>query len=261
MRRALLISLLILGGSPAAAAHAASVKLLACVPALDAQSRSATFEARVRQAHGSERMQVRFTLQTREDALSAWRRVIAPGLDQWITSDPGVSRYSYAKTVVNLAAPAAYRMVVRFRRLDADGEVLTRTREVSRACRQPDMRPDLEAERIEFLPALQPERRRYVVTVRNGGRTAAGAFDVALQIGDEPPAELTVAGLAPGERRSLLFAGPACAEGAPPVVTVDAAQVVDERDEDDNVLVALCSGPDPAARWTNFGHVTSRHPR
>jgi hypothetical protein len=172
-----------------------------------------------------------------------------------------VSRYSYAKTVVNLAAPAAYRMVVRFRRLDADGEVLTRTREVSRVCRQPDMRPDLEAERIEVLPALQPDRRRYVVTVRNGGRTAAGAFVVALQIGDEPPAELTVAGLAPGERRSLLFAGPACAEGAPPVVTVDSTQVVDEHDEDDNVLVSPCSGADRAARWTNFGHVTSRHPR
>ena len=106
MRRALLIAFLLLAFP--AAAQAESVKVAACAPSLDPLARSATFEARTR-AYGRDRIQVRFTLQVREDALSGWRRVAAPGFDTWLTSDAGVRRYSYAKTVENLAAPAAYR--------------------------------------------------------------------------------------------------------------------------------------------------------
>jgi CARDB len=234
MRRALLLSLLILCGFPAAAS-AESVKLLACVPALEGKDRAATFEARVRPARGSERMQVRFTLQVDKDLLGGWRRVAAAGLDEWLTSDPGVIRYSYAKTVQNLSAPAAYRMVVRFRWLDDEGEVLARSRVTSRVCRQPDMRPDLAAERIEAVEG------GHAVTLRNAGRSAAGAFAVTLRVGDEQLQPLTVPGLAAGERTVLTFAGPACARGAALTATVDAEQAVDERDEDDDVLVATCA--------------------
>ncbi len=233
MRRALLLSLLILCLFPAAAT-AESVKLLECVPALEGKERSASFEARMRPARGSLRMQVRFTLQVDEDLLGDWRRVAAPGLDQWLTSDPGVTRYSYTKTVQNLSAPAAYRMVVRFRWLDADGEVLERSRETSRPCRQPDMRPDLRVVQVDAGDG------GYVVTLRNSGRTDAGAFAVTLATGDAPLGPLTVPGLAAGGRTVLTFAGPACAPGAVLTVTVDGALAVDERDEDDNVLAAAC---------------------
>ena len=80
----------------------------------------------MRAARGSERMQVRFTLQVREDALASWRRVAATGFDTWLTSLPEVRRYTYAKTVTNLSAPAAYRTVVRFRWLDEDGAAAAR---------------------------------------------------------------------------------------------------------------------------------------
>ena len=118
MRRVLLICLLILLGLPAAAS-AARVKLIACVPALAAQERTATFEARVRRAHQSERMQVSFALQVRDATLPGWRRVAAARPDEWMTSDKDVRRYLYARTVENLVAPAAYRTVVRFRWLDS----------------------------------------------------------------------------------------------------------------------------------------------
>jgi hypothetical protein len=250
MRRVLLlVGLFLLAPGPlpaspgvavAAAADGAGVKLLDCVPALEPQDRLAMFEARIAARRGSERMQLRFTLQVREPALE-WRRVVAPGLDQWLTSDQGVRRYSYAKIVQNLSAPAAYRMVVRFRWLDADGDVLARSRSTSRPCRQPDMRPDIAAPQIEVGPAFAPESRRYAVTVRNGGRTAAGPFAVALAVGGTAPARLTVAGLEPGERRTVVLTGPACAAGEPLTVTVDPDDAVDERDEEDNVLVAACA--------------------
>lgn len=233
MRRALLLSLLILACCPAAAA-AESVRLLACVPALEGADRSATFEARMRPVRWSERMQVRFTLQVEEDVLGSWRRLPAPGFDQWLTSDPGVSRYSYSKTVQNLAAPAAYRTVVRFRWLAGDGAVLARSRATSRTCRQPDMRPDLAVVRIDVVDG------GHAITLRNAGRSAAGAFAVALSVGDRMREPLTVAGLAAGEHAVLTFAGPACQPGAPLAATVDADDEVDERDEDDNVLVATC---------------------
>jgi hypothetical protein len=232
MRRALLPLLLLLLWP--AAADAASVKVLSCVPALDPVARSATFEARVTAARGSDRMQVRFTLQERDQGLTArWHKVVAPGFDEWLTSASGVRRYSYSRTIQNLTAPASYRTVVRFRWLDADGEVLRSTRARSATCRQPDMRPDLEPLRVEVLPGADADTRRYRVVVRNAGRSDAGPFDVAL--GD---AIERVTALAAGAQRAVTLTGPACADGT--AVTVDVGDLVDERDEGDNVLVPVC---------------------
>jgi hypothetical protein len=243
MRRALLICLLVLLPCPAGAAAAARVKLLACVPALAAQERSATFEARVRKARGSVRMQVRFTLQVRDATLPGWRRVVAGGLDEWLTSEPDVRRYIYAKTVRNLSAPAAYRTVVRFRWLDPDGVVLRRSRRLSPPCRQPDMRPNLTAMRIEVAAPAANAAAQYLVTVRNGAGSASGPFAVALAAGELVLGPMTLPGLAAGERRTLTFTGPACAAGDSLTATVDPALAVDERDEHDNVLVAPCPLP------------------
>jgi hypothetical protein len=232
MRRALLPLLLLLLWP--AAADAASVKVLACVPALDPVARSATFEARVKAARGSDRMQVRFTLQERDQGLRArWRKVVAPGFEEWLTSASGVRRYTYSRTIQNLTAPASYRTVVRFRWLDADGEVLRSTRARSGTCRQPDMRPDLTPLRVEVLPGADAGTRRYRVVVRNAGRSDAGAFDVALGDGVE-----RITALAAGAQRAVTLTGPACADGTP--ITVDPGDLVDERDEDDNVLVPVC---------------------
>jgi CARDB len=240
MRRALM-TLLFLLAFPAAA-DAASVKVVDCVPALDPVDRTATFEARMRPARESERMQVRFTLQVREDGLHAWRRVGAEGFDTWLTSAPAVRRYSYAKTVINLSAPATYRTVVRFRWLHADGAVVKSARITSASCRQPDMRPDLEARRVDVLPGPDADSRRYAVTVRNDGRTDADPFGATLEAGDAELGTQAVLGLAAGTQRIVAFTGPPCTAGAPLTVTLDPDDAVEERDEDDNVLVAPCPG-------------------
>jgi hypothetical protein len=233
MRRALLICALLLAGFPAAAG-AASVRLVECVPAPDAHERSATFEARMREARGSDRMQVRFTLQVSEGVLPGWRRVAAPGLDQWLTSEPSVSRYSYSKTVLNLSAPAEYRMVVRFRWLDAEGEALRRSRATSRICRQPDMRPDLAVAGIDAVEG------GYAVAVVNDGRTGSAPSSVVLAVGGVAFEPRPLTALEPGERRVVTVAGPACGSGDALTASVDPADAVDERDEADNALVVPC---------------------
>ena len=131
-----------------------------------------TFEARVKAARGSDRMQVRFTLQVRDEGLTArWRSVVAPGFDEWLTSAAGVRRYPYARTIQNLSAPASYRTVVRFRWLDADGDVLAQhARDVARL---PPARhapgPRAAADRGRARPRRRT--RRYRVALRNDGRT------------------------------------------------------------------------------------------
>lgn len=235
MRRALLICVLAPLLFPVAAG-AASVRLVECVPALEPADRSATFEARVHPVRGSERMQVRFALQVREGGLQGWRRVAASELDEWLTSFPGVRRFSYSRTVRNLSAPASYRTVVRFRWLDEDGEVVRRSRATSRACRQHDMRPDLVATEIA------PVAGGYEVALRNSGRTGAGPFEVALAAGALALEPVALEGLAAGERRTVSISGPACSPGEPLTATVDGADAVDERDEDGNVAVAPCVG-------------------
>jgi hypothetical protein len=200
-------------------------------------------------------MQVRFTLQARADAEGGgWRRVVHPAFDEWVGSAPGVRKYSFTRTVRNLSAPAAYRAVVRFRWLDEEGEVLRTARAVSPACRQPDLRPDLSATALEVQAAADPAGRRYAVTVRNDGRSAAGPFSVGLRVGDVDLDALSFPGLAAGESRTLSITGPACAPGDPLNVTVDSEDAVDERREDDNLLAATCparpspvtSSPGPA---------------
>lgn len=238
MRRALMTTLLLLAWP--AAAEAATVKVVDCVPALAPAERSATFETRMRATGATERMQVRFTLQVREQGVDArWRRVLAPGFDAWLTSDPGVRRYVYDREIRNLTAPASYRTVVRFRWLDADGDVLRSSRGTSAPCRQPDMRPDLAPITLSVLPG-RDGAYDYHLMVRNAGPGHAGRFDVALSAGDAALAPLSVPELAARDRRILRFTGPACEPGAPITATVDAGATVDERDEDDNVLVLAC---------------------
>jgi hypothetical protein len=241
MRRALMTILLFLAFP--AVADAATVKVVGCVPAVDPVARTATFEARMRAARGSERMQVRFSLQVREDALRGWRRVAAEGFDTWLTSLSAVALYSYARTVVNLAAPAAYRTVVRFRWLDAEGAPVKRARVTSAGCRQPDMRPDLETRRVDVLPGPDADTRRYAVTVRNGGRGDADPFAATLYAAEQELGTLAVLGLAAGTQRVITYTGPACTPGAPLLVTLDPGETVDERDRGDNAFAATCPAP------------------
>jgi hypothetical protein len=240
MRRVLLITLLAF--SFPAAAHAAAVKTVACTPALAPAARGATFEAKMKTVKGTARMQVRFTLQVRADGATGWRRVSATGFDAWLSSQAGVRRYSYTRTIQNLAAPAEYRTLVRFRWLDAGGDTLRSARDTSSGCRQPDLRPDLEILGVDVAPAARAEQRRYTVTVRNAGRSDAAAFDLGLQVGDAELGPLPVFGLGAGSRRSVTVTGPACTPGAAPVATADAGAAIDERDEDDNNLAAACPG-------------------
>ena len=224
----------------AAAADPGSVKVLDCTGGADLASRSVTFEGRMRPVPGSVTMALRFTLQAQTPADARWRHVTADGFDKWLTSEPGVRRYTYAKTVRSLLAPATYRTTVRFRWLGADGTVLEQDETISSACTQDDLRPDLAPRRIDIAPASDTGQRRYGVTVRNVGATASGAFGIRLDLPGRPSVSAATAGLGAGESRVVVVTAPACAPGDTVTAVVDPAGVVDEADEDANALTVAC---------------------
>lgn len=118
----ILVAAAALAAVPATAADStARVALLSCSTGLDVGERTAVYEGRMRRVSGTRKMQMRFALQWRQPGAKRWTAIKAAGLGTWVSSSPGVKSYTFTKRIENLAAPASYRVVVRFRWLDADG--------------------------------------------------------------------------------------------------------------------------------------------
>ena len=110
-------------------------------------------------------------------------------------------------------------------------------------CRQPDMRPDLEARRVDIASGARPrdaplrghgpQQRARPTPARSTSRSRRATASSST---------VAVLGLAAGAQRVVTFTGPPCAPGAPLTVTVDPDGAVDERDEDDNVARRACPG-------------------
>lgn len=226
---------MLVGPALARAQARARVVLDQCRHGLAAGDRVAVWEGRMTRVQGTQRMQMRFALQWRRPGSARWAAVKAPGLGAWVSSDRGVKSYTFAKRIENLAAPARYRVVVRFRWLDARGRTLDSAKLVSKPCRQPDLRPNLVPRRVYSERSGDPARRRYVVVVRNEGRTAAGPFDVGLG-----PLAAHVVDLGPGASTLVSFEASRCDAPAGLTATVDTGGLIDEADEDDNRLSVPC---------------------
>jgi hypothetical protein len=224
---------IVIFGALAAPAHAAPAKavLTVCAP----KERAAEFEARMGQVAGAERLRMRFTLQARKHGQKAYHRVAAPGFRSWTTSEPGATSWVFTRRVEALLGPARYRAKVRFQWLDADGNVIAHAKRYSRACRQPDHRPNLK------VKALTREGdHRYLAVVVNNGLTESGPFDMQLAVGDTLLEPLTHDSLLPGARKVVTLHGPSCAAGDSVTATADPLDLVDERSEDDNAFTLLC---------------------
>jgi CARDB len=210
----------------APAAHAARPRV--AVTTCDRTHRAAVFEGRMNALPRSQRMQMRFRLQISTPDEPDWTRLNVPGFSSWVTSETARTRYVYAKRVEALAAPAGYRVQVKFRWLDANGDTVRVARVTSRACRQPDPRADLRVVDLRLAPAA---RNRYDVTLRNSGHTDAPASTVDLALPDGTTLSGDVPPMAPGDREDVFLSGPACSPGDVLTATADATDVIDERDE------------------------------
>lgn len=228
LRSALTITALavLLVPASAAAAGPASVTLTECTP----KERTAAFEARMEKVAGAERMKLRYTLEARKRG-RLWHRIAAPELAGWRTADPQTTRFISERRVTQLVGPSFYRAYVRFRWIDEDGRTVARAKARSRACWQPDHRPNVKLRELSF-----EGKGSYVALVANTGRSPTGAFDLAVT-GLGP---IVVADLAPGEERLIEAAGPECEPGTPVTATADPLDLIDERNELDNAVTRRC---------------------
>ena len=243
--------LLSLGAAPAAADHdkpyalpaakgPVSATLEACRRAAHQEGRFAIFAAEMRTIPGAARMSMRFDLYRRKPSGGRARRVSAPGLGVWRRSAPEVDIFRYHKQVTNLPAPATFRAVVRYRWYDRSGHVLKRARRATPACRQPDPRPDLVVGQVTVEPAASPDSARYLIVVRNDGRSDAGRFDALLSVDGAMEAAQSIPSLAAGSQRTVSFVGPRCRSGSLVRVVVDPADGVDEADERNDSRTVPC---------------------
>ena len=220
--------LLLVPATDSAAAGPTSVTLTGCKP----KERTAEFEAQMDQIAGAVRMKLRYTLEARKPA-RAWRRVTWPELGGWRVASTETTRFISERRVTQLTGPSFYRALVRFRWIDADGDVVARARARSHACWQPDHRPNLKLRELSF-----EGEGSYVALVANTGRSPTGAFDLAIT--GLPPT--VIEDLAPGEERLVEVSGPACEPGTVVTATADPLDLVDERNERDNAVSRRCPG-------------------
>jgi len=213
-----------------------SARLLAC----DTEARAASFKGDMKAFGRALNLSMRFTLKVRDLANPVFRRVEAPSFDEWLPAEQGTKRFVFEKAVENLPPGADYRAVVRFRWRGPKDKILARATDVTRACRQPDTRADLEPTRISVSGGSRDETRFYSVRVVNSGLADAPAFATRLDVSGAAVEESTGEPLAPGEADTLLFEAPRCAPGSQITATVDAGATVDEADEADNVLTMEC---------------------
>lgn len=253
------LALGLLGGVPASSARGASraraeLSQFACHPALAPSDRSVSVRAIMRPLRHTLKMELRFELIAAGRAGQPSGAVRGGDLGTWITpSDRTLGQrpkdqWELTKQVKNLAAPARYRFRVRFRWIGAHGRVIGAASRQTPFCAQPELRPDLTVSSITVQPiAGRPQRERYVVQIRNLGRTAAGSFYVRLAEGSAAsgavPATLgerSLSRLGPRSRQTLTFAGPRCATGEEAQVLVDAYNQVQEYNEQNNSLTVPC---------------------
>ncbi|MDX6698207.1 MAG: hypothetical protein QOE65_1604 [Solirubrobacteraceae bacterium] len=230
----------VMSGSGTPGPADARLRLVACLTSLDAGGPSLTVDSTMRSLHSGDRMAMRFELWQRGPLAPRFHRVPGSGLGTWNPATDGVQRFRFRKPIQNLPAPAVYFVRVAYRWRDAGGHTVATTARSTRLCRQPDVRPDLRV-----VSVAAPQRRAtgfaYPVVVRNAGRAPSGDFEAVLTMGDTSQPGRTVAGLAPGERRTVELAGPRCAPGTAASVQLDPDNRVDESDERNNVRSFACS--------------------
>ena len=218
----------------AGAKGSAAVHLKSCKTGSEARDRMATFKSWMHAVPGTERMAVRFKLVAQRPGRSAHRVEGLDALDVWHRSHRGVTRYTFAQTVKRLARGTAYRMIVRYRWYDADGEVIKRAKRTSDECVQGGDLPNLIVPAVAVTSEGSPS---YIVTVKNKGQAVAENFTVTLTIDGALVDERTIERLEAGEKVFVEFNGPPCLHVQ---AVADSEETVVERNEKDNSFSSEC---------------------
>lgn len=235
-------------GSGATSASRAQLTGLVCQHALLPVNRSISDTAEIRPITGTSKLAVDFRLMRRPAAGGAFTAVHGSGLGTWLTKAAGPSSgdvWRVIHTVSDLSAPAVYHFVVGFRWLKSSGKVLAHATRTSRACHQPELRPDLEVQSIVVrADAANSADDVYRAKIRDAGVTGVRRF--LVQLSDQqgtPLSRHTVPQIGPYQTLTVRLVGPLCSSSSPPIVTVDPHHKVHVYSRAKASLAATCPAP------------------
>ena len=196
--------------------------------------RFAKFKGEMPAIDGASRLQMRFDLFSRPDIGGEWavvKDVPTFGNGNWTESKRGVPGLRVKKRV-SLNQGWAYRVTVSYRWLADSGKVIRSASRSSKACTQPDPRPDLGV-------GARADSGDIVVIVRNLGRTSRPTV-VRLSSGAAQIATTKLPAIGSGRERSLVFRAVACEPGSKVTVRVDPDRKITERSEANNGAELQC---------------------
>lgn len=226
---------------PVAAPTAANARaeLFECKRGKQSDDRRAVFRGEMNQIAGANAMLMRFHLHAKVGS-EAWRGVRAPGVEQPRQARPGVLRFAYRQSVLNLRKGASYRASVDFRWYAANGTLVKREVHDSPVCRQPGKlsNPKIR-DSIHVADGPTPDTRRYVVRVGNTGSIATQNIFLKLSVDGAEVDTRRILRLAPGQRREIGFVGPVCRGSV--VARLDPDDLIPEIWERDNVMKTPCA--------------------
>jgi archaellum component FlaF (FlaF/FlaG flagellin family) len=181
-------------------------------------------------------MAVRFELVSQTPGRSAQRVEGPAALNVWHRSHLDVTRYAYSQTVKRLEQGTSYRMVVRYRWYDANGEVIKHAKRTSDECVQRGDLPNLFIAGVTYDPA-DIGTWHYHVTVKNKGKSVAENFVVTLIVDGAVVDERTLEALAAGDSTDVVLNGPPCVHLR---AIADSEYTVTETRETDNSFSSTC---------------------
>jgi CARDB len=239
VRLAILLVLLVAATAPAAhAATPAGVRMLTCEGWNQGSGGLVVYRAHMRAVPGTARMALRIRLFEKYGD-GDFERVSAEGLGVWRRSQLDASVFRYKQRVEGLRQGAVYRVVVKYRWLDADGATFQTARRRSVTCSQGGGLPNLRVASVETRPGEVEDTAIYKVKVVNQGTSAAHNVGVLLRVDGEVVDEAEVIEmLEPNEARTVTFHGPVCRRRMR--VVVDPNELIAESREQDNVLGPSC---------------------
>ena len=241
-------ALLVPAAGLGAQAPRADLRGFSCQRAMDPVNRSVAVSVVMRPVSATQRMAVKVDLLVSHGPGTAVKALRAGDLGQWIHPDnptlgqlPG-DVWTVQKSVVALRAPATYRFRVRYRWEGAHHAILSTATRYSPRCVEPELRPDLQVRSITVTPAPNhPERNLYTAQIVNAGNSAAGPFDVLFAPADgSASVTRTISVLRAHSSVTETFTGPLCSASAPPTITADSADQVDDLNRANNALMATC---------------------
>jgi hypothetical protein len=264
MRRFLIsgaVALAVLASAGAAAASGAAgsapralLDESVCQRALDPGQRLVSVRAVMRPLKGTRKLEMRFELLSKAPPATTFSPVQGAGLGSWVSPTDPVTLgqrpgdiWRLSHPVADLPAPASYRFQVTFRWIGRNGRVLGAEVRSTRNCFQPELRPDLAAVSFDAQPvAGHPKKDAYSAVIADEGATGAGPFQVQFTFGTVVK-DHTVTHIRAHQELTFNFQGPVCDSTAPPTMTIDPDQQVDDYNRTNNSITATCPAPTPTS--------------